>query len=158
MEHLSPLTPTPPRSQVPRLRVAVLGMGPLPADLPATLERLAVVGEPSEAALAAAYTSLAALLPRLPHLRELRFTSGEALPDAVAGLLPPGCAFSTAGVPREGAAATDACGRSLHQTAPLHADWCGSLLTCAGLNLEALEVEAGPDAAIMRTISRTIIS
>lgn len=146
------------RPQVPRLRVAVLGMGPLPASLPPTLERLAVVGEPSESALAAAYSGLAALLPRLPHLRELRFTSGQALPEAVAGLLPPGCAFSTAGVPREGAPAADACGRSLHQTAPLHADWCTSLLTTGGLNLEALEVDQGPDAAILRTISRTIVS
>lgn len=142
---------------MPRLRTAVLGMGLLPASLPITLQRLAVVGEPSPDALSAAYNGLAALLPHLPNLKELRFTSGEALPDALAGLLPPGCAFSTAGVPREGTAATDCWGRSLHLTAPLHADWCDSLLLAnGGLNLEALE--AGPDDAIMRQISRTIIS
>jgi len=138
---------------------------------------------------------------QLPHLKELRFTSGQALPDALAGLLPPGCTFSTAGVPREGPG-TDCWGRSLHQTAPvsdsrdsrckgkgllqhshsfilrsqlyagwrlcscrhcllllalqLHMDWCESLLTTAGLNLEA--IEAGPDAALMRQISRQIVS
>lgn len=110
-------------SMVPRLRTAVLGMGLLPASLPPSVEQLAVVGEPSEAALAQAYTGLAALLPQLPRLRQLRVTSGEALPDAVAALLPPGCAFSTAGMPREGAT-TDCWGRSLHQTAPVRACAC----------------------------------
>ena len=144
--------------QVPRLRIAVLGMGLLPASLPATVQRLAVVGEPSVDSLAAAYSGLAALLPHLPHLKELRFTSGDALPNALAGLLPLGCTFSTAGMPRESSAATDCWGRSLHLTAPLHVDWCDSLLLATGgLNLEALK-EGSPDAAIMRQISRTIIS
>lgn len=142
-------------TMVPRLRTAVLGMGLLPASLPATVERLGVVGEPSEPALSLAYSGLQALLPQLPHLKELRFTSGQALPDALAALLPPGCTFSTAGLPREGPA-TDCWGRSLHQTAPLHMDWCESLLTTAGLNLDA--IEAGPDAALMRQISRVVTS
>lgn len=70
---------------------------------------------------------------QLPHLKELRFTSGQALPDALAALLPPGCTFSTAGLPREGPA-TDCWGRSLHQTAPVSAWWCGWLgvAACGG--------------------------
>ena len=170
--------PCPGLLQVPRLRTAVLGMGLLPASLPATVERLGVVGEPSEPALSQAYAGLQALLPQvrlgcvggassgcswcraatyvacvglralhssehrrfcstspslqLPNLKELRFTSGQPLPDALAGLLPPGCSFSTAGVPREGPG-TDCWGRSLHQTAPVSggcgwaaaADWAG---------------------------------
>lgn len=51
--------------QVPRLRTAVLGMGLLPASLPATVERLGVVGEPSEPALSLAYSGLQALLPQV---------------------------------------------------------------------------------------------
>lgn len=38
----------------------------------------------------------------------------------------------------------------------LHMDWCESLLTTSGLNLDA--IEAGPDAALLRQISRQIVS
>lgn len=54
-----------PFPQVPRLRTAVLGMGLLPASLPPTVERLGVVGEPSEPALSQAYAGLQALLPQV---------------------------------------------------------------------------------------------
>ena len=40
-------------------------MGLLPASLPATVERLGVVGEPSEPALSLAYSGLQALLPQV---------------------------------------------------------------------------------------------
>ena len=79
-------------------------------------------------------------------------TSGEAaLPAGVAAHLPTGCQFSTAGMPQQGAA-IDIWGRSLHQTAPLHQDWCESLLTTAGIYLAAIEV--GPEARLARTTSR----
>lgn len=35
-------------------------------------------------------------------------------------------------------------------------DWCESLLTTAGLNLDA--IDAGPDALLLRQMSRTIVS
>ena len=132
---------------MPRLRVAVLGMGHLPRSLPPTVERLAVVGDPAAAggaaALEQAFAGLAQLLPQLPHLRELRGTTGEpALPGSLSSLLPPGCVLCTAGVPREGPA-VDAWGRSLHQTMPLHMGWCDSLLTTAGINMAALELAPG---------------
>ena len=97
------------------------------------------------------------LLPQLPHLKELRITSGEAgLPDALGALLPPGCQFSTVGVPHE-SATTDCWGRSLHQTAPLMGmDWCECVLTTAGINLAA--VEASPDTRLARQVSRVLIS
>ena len=50
---------------MPRLRTVVLGMGLLPASLPPTVERLGVVGQPGEAALAQAYAGLQALLPQV---------------------------------------------------------------------------------------------
>lgn len=112
-----PAAPAPP--QVPRLRTAVLGMGHLPATLPPTVERLGVVGAPTEAALAQAYEGLHRLLPQLPGLKELRVTSGQDLPDALAALLPPGCQFSTAGVPAAASPTADCWGRNLHQTAPV---------------------------------------
>lgn len=63
---LTPAVPVPPApTQVPRLRTVVLGMGLLPASLPPTVERLGVVGQPSEEALAQAYTGLQALLPQV---------------------------------------------------------------------------------------------
>jgi hypothetical protein len=95
------------------------------------------------------------LLPQLPHLEELRVTSGEALPDALAALLPPGCQFSTAGVPQD-AAGVDRWGRSLHQTAQLGMAWCESLLTLDGLDPAALEVE--PGSALSRQVSRVLVS
>jgi hypothetical protein len=97
------------------------------------------------------------LLPQLPHLKELRVTSGElGLPDALGALLPPGCQFSTAGVPQE-SATTDCWGRSLHQTAPLmDMDWCECVLTNAGINLAA--VEASPDTRLARQVSRVLVS
>lgn len=83
-------------------------------------------------------------------------TSGEAaLPEAVAALLPPSCQFSTAGMPREGPA-TDSWGRSLHQTAPLHMDWCEALLTTAGIHMPS--VEAGPACELGRQVSRVLVS
>jgi hypothetical protein len=45
-------------SMLPRLKTAVLGMGHLPAGLPPTVERLAVVGEPAGDLLAKAYAGL----------------------------------------------------------------------------------------------------
>ena len=45
-------------TMVPRLKTAVLGMGHQPASLPPTVERLAVVGEPGDVALAQAYSGL----------------------------------------------------------------------------------------------------
>ncbi|EFN57614.1 hypothetical protein CHLNCDRAFT_57172 [Chlorella variabilis] len=143
-------------TMVPRLKTVVLGIGHLPASLPATVERLAVVGEPRDGALGQAYAGLQALLPQLPNLKELRVSSGEALlPEAVAALLPAGCQFSTAGVPRKGAG-VDCWGRSLHQTAQLSMEWCESLVTTEGLNLAALE--AGADSQLARQISRVLVS
>lgn len=143
-------------SMLPRLHTVVLGMGHLPASLPPTVERLAVVGEAGEEAAAQAAAGLAALLPHLPRLKELRFTTGaDALPEAVAAVMPPGCQHSTARVPAEGPA-SDVYGRSLHLTAPLHVDWCDSLLTAAGLNVDALE--AGPEEVLLRQVSRKLVS
>ena len=101
-----------------------------------------------------------ALLPQLPHLKELRVTSGEALPDDVAALLPPGCTFSTAGMPADGPT-VDSWGRSLHQTAPLDLDWCDSLLTTAGLHMPAVEAvptAEGLSSQVSRQVSRTLVS
>ena len=78
-----------------------------------------MVGAPTESALAQAYEGLHRLLPQLPGLKELRVTSGQDLPDALAALLPPGCQFSTAGVPAAASPTADCWGRNLHQTAPV---------------------------------------
>ncbi|KAL4444984.1 hypothetical protein ABPG77_004034 [Micractinium sp. CCAP 211/92] len=144
---------------LPRLKTAVLGMGWLTTSLPHTVERLAVVGEPSAEALAQACSGLERLLPQLPHLRELRLTSGEAgLPVAVAAVLPRDCQFSTAGMPREGPA-VDAWGRSLHQTAPLAMDWADSLLTAAGVYMPAVEADEQEAALhLSRQVSRVLVS
>lgn len=96
-----------------------------------------------------------ALLPQLPLLGELRVTSGEPLPDAVAALLPPGCQFSTAGVPQDGGG-VDRWGRSLHQTAQLRMAWCESLLTLDGLDPAALLAE--PGSPLLRQVSRVLVS
>jgi hypothetical protein len=158
--HWPPLSPTAPSAfcflvQVPWLKTAVLGMGNLPASLPATVERLAVVGEADAAALEQAYAGLQVLLPQLPNLKELRVTSGVAvLPDAVAALLPRGCQFSTAGMPREGAG-VDCRGSSLHQTAQLSLCWCEALLTTEGLDMALLQNPC--DSQLSRQSSRTLV-
>lgn len=116
---------------------------------------------PSRPALNTRLTAppLQRLLPQLPHLRELRLTSGQAgLPAAVAAVLPRGCQFSTAGLPREGPA-VDAWGRSLHQTAPLAMDWADSLLTTAGVHMPAVEADEQEAARqVSRQVSRVLVS